>query len=91
MLAVGLQAQMNTSLVCPSSVVTWLAAICSPLTAPLVSGRAVSVPFATAPLRTVCPFVKPRPSATQQEPFWQATFAALPTDLCGDAKLWREQ
>lgn len=55
MLAVGLQAQMNTSLVCPSSVVTWLAAICSPVVAPLMSGRAVSVPFAAAPLRIVCP------------------------------------
>jgi len=53
MLAVGLQAQMNTSLVCPSSVVTWLAAICSPVVAPLMSGRAVSVPFAAAPLRTI--------------------------------------
>ena len=62
MFAVGLQAQMNTSLVCPSSVVTWPAAICSPLAAaPLASGRATSVPpFAVPPLSV------PRPTLGTQ-------------------------
>ena len=85
MLALGLQAQMKTSLVCPSSVVTWLAAICSPVVAPLVSGRAVSVPFAAAPLRpVVAPLsMQSLVARTKHRPWarWATALALLPAGV----------